>query len=205
MNIGGIVLCGGASRRMGKAKDRLEIGDETMLGRTVRVVGEVAKPVVVAAREGQELASLPTGIEVVRDNFVSVGPVAGIEAGLRGLQGRCDAAIVTACDHPELSSAVLRALAREFSGKAMSVLIVEHEGRWCPLLGVYGTELAEAARGFLLRGGRAAARFAEECHAVVISSEAFREVDPSLRSFVNVNDPPAYDSYRRRTETPSDE
>lgn len=204
MTIGGLVLCGGESRRMGRAKERLAVGGETMLRRTARAVGEVAELVVVAARKGQELPPLPAGIEIVHDAFESVGPVAGIEAGLRGLEGRCDAAFVVACDHPELRSGVLHILAREFGCRPMSALIVEHEGTWCPLLGVYRTELAGAARDFLLRGGRAAARFAEECHTVVISSAAFREVDPGLRSFVNVNDPTAYEAFLRQTKTPAD-
>ena len=46
---GGIVLCGGKSERMGRPKLLLPFGDETMLARVVRIVGQVVSPVVVVA------------------------------------------------------------------------------------------------------------------------------------------------------------
>lgn len=210
---------------MGRAKEWLRVGGETLLGRTVRVLGEVAEVVVVAGRAGQVLPELPAGVEVVFDEFAGAGPVAGIEAGLRRLRGRCDVAVVAACDHPGLKVEVVRLLAKTLAdersvactdppvsplgkggrkrnppvsllcegGESAVAVIVEHLGRLNPLLGVYPTELADRARGFLLRGERAAGRFADECQARVISSEAFREVDAELTSLVNVNDAAEYE------------
>lgn len=238
MRVGGIVLCGGMSSRMGRAKEWLLVGGETLLARTVRVVGEVAEIVVVAGRSGQALPSLAASVEIVHDEVAGAGPVAGMEAGLRRLCGRCDVAVVTACDHPGLKADVLRALTKTLAGElpvtpmgpgalpvapevsgelpAASVdecrtsnvecrmgengaevlaVIVEHLGRRNPLLGVYRTELADRAREFLLRGDRSAVRFADECQARVISSEAFRAADAELASFVNVNDAEAYSAW----------
>ena len=45
--IGGIVLCGGKSQRMGTSKAWLRAGDEYLLQRVVRIVAGVVDPVVV--------------------------------------------------------------------------------------------------------------------------------------------------------------
>ncbi|RME40999.1 MAG: molybdenum cofactor guanylyltransferase, partial [Planctomycetota bacterium] len=65
--IGGLVLCGGRSRRMGRDKAWLPFGPETLLQRMVRIVGEVASPLLVAARPDQELPHLPPEVRAVHD------------------------------------------------------------------------------------------------------------------------------------------
>src|SRR5262245_3646442 len=47
--VGGIILCGGQSKRMGRPKAWLPFAGETMLPRVVRLLGEVVQPIVVVA------------------------------------------------------------------------------------------------------------------------------------------------------------
>ena len=72
-NFAGIVLAGGQSRRMGVLKAWLPFGPERMLPRVVRLVGEVVRPVVVAAAAGQQLPDLPSWCEVVYDQREAAG------------------------------------------------------------------------------------------------------------------------------------
>ena len=59
MNCGGIVLCGGQSRRMGLPKAALPFGAERMLPRVVRLLGlAVGEIVVVAAPDSTLLPSI---------------------------------------------------------------------------------------------------------------------------------------------------
>ena len=46
MNVGGIVLCGGRSRRMGRPKAWLPFAGEVMLPRVVRLLSEVVAPML---------------------------------------------------------------------------------------------------------------------------------------------------------------
>src|SRR6266545_1645937 len=100
MRIGGIVLCGGRSSRMGRPKAWLPVGEEVMLQRVVRVLREVVGPVVVVAAPGQDVPPLPAGVEIVRDEVEGRGPLQGLAAGLAALEGKADAAYLSSCDVP---------------------------------------------------------------------------------------------------------
>src|SRR5437588_762021 len=58
MIVGGIVLCGGQSKRMGQPKAWLPFGDELMLPRVVRLLGGAVRPRVVVAAPDQDLPPL---------------------------------------------------------------------------------------------------------------------------------------------------
>ena len=62
MKVGGIVLCGGQSTRMGRPKAWLPFAGELMLQRVVRLLGTAVQPIVVVAAPEQEL---PT-VEIIR-------------------------------------------------------------------------------------------------------------------------------------------
>jgi len=108
MNVGGIVLCGGRSSRMGRPKAWLPFGDEVLLQRVVRILVEAVDPVVVVAAPGQDVPPLPPGVAVVRDAIEGKGPLGGLAAGLAALEGKVDAAYLSACDVPFLTPAFVR-------------------------------------------------------------------------------------------------
>src|SRR5262249_40953159 len=102
MNIGGIVLCGGRSTRMGSSKALLPFGNETMLQRVVRLLGTVVTPLVVVAAPEQSLPQLPPAVTITRDEREGRGPLEGLRAGLKALPANVEAAYVTSCDVPLL-------------------------------------------------------------------------------------------------------
>ena len=51
---------------------------------------------------------LPAEVEVVRDEVEGRGPLQGLAAGLAALEGKADAAYLSACDAPYLTSAFVR-------------------------------------------------------------------------------------------------
>src|SRR5262252_3976159 len=100
--VGGIVLCGGRSTRMGSPKALLPFDGETMLQRVVRLLGAAVSPVVVVAAAGQTLPLLPRGVIVTHDERENRGPLEALRVGLRELPEDIDAAYVTSCDVPML-------------------------------------------------------------------------------------------------------
>ena len=97
--VGGVILCGGQSKRMGRPKAWLPFGDETMLQRVVRILREVVEPVVVVAAPNQDVPALPAGVEIVHDEVEGKGPLAGLAAGLAALEGKADAVLAASIFH----------------------------------------------------------------------------------------------------------
>ena len=98
-----LVLAGGASRRMGRPKAWLEVG-ETILLRWVadRLAPDFAE-VLVSFAEPEQLEQ-PVPYRVVFDRKLAAGPMAGIEAGLAA--ARLDPVFVIACDMPYVTRGV---------------------------------------------------------------------------------------------------
>ena len=82
MKVGGVILCGGRSSRMGRAKAWLPFGEETMLQRIVRILRTIVDPIVVVAASGQEIPPLPADVLIARDPEDGRGPLQGLAAGL---------------------------------------------------------------------------------------------------------------------------
>ena len=191
MNVGGLVLCGGHSKRMGRPKFSLPFGDEVLVQRVCRILSEVVSPIVVVAAADQELPELPGDVSIVRDEYDSLGPLAGIATGLDALRDRVDAAFVTSCDAPLLQSAFVRRLIELLGDHDVAA---PTDGQYDHvLLAVYRTVLADHARR-LLAGDRKRPLFLlEESKSLRIHVDELRDVDANLHSLRNVNTPEDYD------------
>ena len=195
MSVGGVILCGGQSRRMGRAKACLPFGAETMLARVARLVGEVCQPMVVVAAPGQELPPLPTTIEVVRDEEKGRGPLQGMAAGLAALAGQADAAYVSSCDVPLLQPAFIRRLIELLGDSAICVPRVwEHHH---PLAAVYRLEVLAAVRKLLAEDRLRPFFLFEETTTRVATAAELVDVDPDLRSLRKLNCPQEYEAALR--------
>ncbi|TME05960.1 MAG: molybdenum cofactor guanylyltransferase [Chloroflexi bacterium] len=92
-----LVLAGGASRRMGRPKAWLEVGNTILLRWVADRLGSKFNEVIVAFAEPEQIEQ-PIPYRVVFDRRRAAGPLAGIEAGLEG--ARHDPVFVIACDMP---------------------------------------------------------------------------------------------------------
>jgi molybdenum cofactor guanylyltransferase len=190
LNVGGVVLCGGQSSRMGRPKAWLPVGEETMLGRVVRLLGEVVSPIVVVAAPGQDVPPLPPGVDVVRDPEQGRGPLQGLAAGLAALRGRADAAYASSCDVPLLRPAFVRRMV-ELLGDH-SVCVPDVGGYKHPLAAVYRVEAAEAASRLLAEERYRPVFLFEQLPTRVVQPGELADVDPGAESLRNLNTPDEY-------------
>jgi molybdopterin-guanine dinucleotide biosynthesis protein A len=102
----GIVLCGGKSSRMGRAKAWLPWRGKPLVSHVVDVLHGVFDEVVVVSAETLELP--PLDARVVCDRQPALGPLAGIREGLAAIEAK--RAFVTATDAPFLTGDFARAL-----------------------------------------------------------------------------------------------
>jgi molybdopterin-guanine dinucleotide biosynthesis protein A len=183
--VGGVVLCGGRSSRMGRPKALLPFGDETLLQRVVRILSDIVQPIVVVAANGQELPSLPPSVRIVRDADEYAGPLAGMGAGLVALADEVDAAYVTACDVPLLKPEFVRAVMALLGD--CDAAVPREDAYYHPLAGVYRTRLAPQIAALIAAGRMRPLYLIESVRSVPIDVNALRAFDGNLDSLRNLN------------------
>lgn len=186
--VGGIVLCGGQGRRMGRDKASLELDGQTFLQRVVNVVQKAVSPVVVVAAADQDivLANLDE-VQVVRDERPREGPLHGIARGLSHLPSEVTAAYVSSCDAPLLRPEWITFLVSKLD--AWDIVLPVALGHEHPLAAVYRGTVEPTARRLLAEERRRPVFLCEQHRTLRVGEEFLRAVDPELDSLRNVNTP----------------
>jgi molybdopterin-guanine dinucleotide biosynthesis protein A len=175
---------------MGRSKASLPFGDETMLARVVRLLSRVVHQVVVVAAVDQTAPDLPDGVRVVRDQQPSLGPLEGLRVGLTALIDQVDAAYVTSCDVPLLSTDFVMRMFAEL-GSHQAAVPVEGEFHH-PLAAVYRPQVARNIEQLLAAGKRRPISLYDEVSTARVPIETLRDVDPDLQTLRNLNHPADY-------------
>ena len=127
--VSGIVLAGGASRRMGQNKAGLELMGKTLLQHQVGKLRTIGIHDIMLSGEG--CFALP-GTRVIPDEYIGKGPLGGLHACLRA--ARNSICLVVSVDMPLTPTATLTRLCRIHSN---GITVLRHGGWDEPLLGVY--------------------------------------------------------------------
>ncbi len=94
---------------MGRPKASLEWHGSTFLARVSGLLARALDgPIVVVRAPGQDLPPLAPEVEVAEDAREGGGPLEGIAAGLRAVDGRAALAFISAVDVPLLQPAFVR-------------------------------------------------------------------------------------------------
>ena len=195
MRVGGIVLCGGQSKRMGRPKAWLPFGNELMLPRVVRLLGAVVAPLVVVAAPDQDIPPLPSEVVLVHDEEKGRGPLQGLAAGLAALRGRADAAYASSCDVPFLRPAFVRRLIDLLGDHLICVPRVE--GYHHPLAAVYRVEVIDTVRRLLAEDRLRPFFLFEEVSTRVVEAAELSDGDPSFETLRNLNTAEEYEAALR--------
>lgn len=189
--VGGIILCGGQSKRMGQPKAWLPIGGELMLPRVVRLLGEAVTPLVLVAALEQHLPELPSDVMVARDDVAGRGPLQGIAAGLAAMRDRVDAAFVSSCDVPFLRPAFVHRMIELLGSNSICVpFAAEH---YHPLAAVYRVEVLDTVRNLLAKDSLQVMSLFSALPTRVVQSDELTDIDPQLESLQNINAPEDYE------------
>jgi molybdopterin-guanine dinucleotide biosynthesis protein A len=170
----GVLLTGGASRRMGTDKARLVVDGETLAARGARVLSSVCDPVI-------EVGPGVSGLPAVEEEPRGAGPLVALLAGV-GALGNPRAVVLLGCDLPFVEPAVLRLLV-EWPGSGTVVPVVA--GRFQYACARYGTAAIEEAAEALRAGvsslravaGTDCEYLTEEQWGAVVPARAFADVD----------------------------
>lgn len=188
--IGGAVLAGGGSRRMGRDKAGIEVAGSSLLARTRTVLAAALgpqAPVVTVGSPGD-----PRPGPWIPDLRPGAGPLAGLEAALDwGRQQELAAVLVVGVDHPWLEPAVLRLLVdrllagdRGPAGTALGTA----DGPLL-LLGAYRTGALSVVAGLLDQGERRLQALADHLDLDVVAAVDWHLLDPSGATAMDVDAP----------------
>lgn len=130
--IAGIILSGGASRRMGTPKALLRFQNETFLDRLIRVFSATCDPIVVVV--GQHADQIRSGIERGSGVLFALNPdpergmLSSLQCGLALVPSDGEAAMFLPVDHPHLEISTVETLAARFRADRAPVTVPTYAG-----------------------------------------------------------------------------
>jgi molybdenum cofactor cytidylyltransferase len=134
--IGAIILAGGSSARMGRAKQLLALGDSTVLEQTIANVrgAEVHEIVLVLGASAEDIGrqlplSLLKGLKVVVNQAYGEGMSSSLRAGVSALDQDTEAALIVLGDQPFIRSQTMDQTIRAYRGDQAQIVIPSFQGR----------------------------------------------------------------------------
>jgi len=165
----GAVLCGGASRRMGRDKAFVEYDGIAMAVRVAATLSAAGCGAVVAIG-GDAGALHAAGLIRIEDQFPGEGPLGGVITALCHFPD-APAVMVVACDLPLLTPATVRTVLARLDDADQDVMVsMAHTGRAEPMCAAWRPMAAAALVSAMSAGERrllVAAELVGAVHAVV--------------------------------------
>lgn len=191
MEVRGVILAGGQSRRMGGGdKGLLTLGDQSLLARVIARLGPQVQGMALNAN-GDAARFADCGLPVVADSVDDfAGPLAGVLAGLDWAAGQGASHIVTAAaDTPFFPADLAERLidAAESSGQPIALAATPDPDRGLarhPTFGLWPVALREDLRRALADGTRKVVAWTDR-HGTAAARFDAEPFDP----FFNVNTP----------------
>lgn len=194
----GIVLAGGRSERMGRDKAWIQVAGKPMIQWVLDAVAGACQHSMIVSRRAGRLTDL--GVPVVEDRYPIRGPLTGLHAGLKAAP--TDLCVVVACDLPLVRAELLRYLAWAVGPAHGAVPYVSElapprlgqrpSGRGAglqPLCAAYRRACLGPLEKLLANRTVQAVLLASVVKARIIQPEEWGVMDPTGRSFFNVNYP----------------
>lgn len=187
-----LVLAGGESRRMGRPKALLPVGDATLVEWLAARLAPGFAHLLISAREESQV---PPGLHphLVRDLHRAAGPLAGLEAGLAASPH--DVLLAVACDMPAITPDLARRLVAAAQDSGADAAVPRAGGRPEPACAAYRGSAAGPIAAALREGRLRVTDALEDLRVCWLDVE-----DPAL--FTNLNTPEDYARFLDALELP---
>lgn len=192
--VSGVLVAGGKSRRMGADKRFLELGGQTLLERVLCVLQSLFGEVLVVVAEPLPQLS-GQGYRIVTDLIPNRATVGGLYTGLS--LASHSRIFAVACDMPFLSPSVIRRLT-ELGGQSDVVMPKLATGLQ-PMHALYSKACLPQLEGMVQTRHLKVQDLVETPGLTVrlVPEKEFRDVDPQLLSFLNINTPADWEFARK--------
>ena len=192
----GVILAGGKSRRMGKNKAMIQLGDEPLIAYVIRSMRLVTDELLLITNNHAEYAHL--GLPMHSDIIPDAGALGGIYTGL--MHASHEAVLCVACDSPFLQPKLLSYLVSVL-GEDEAVMPYTQSSRQTPrcrnddqiilqtLCAVYSKRCRPIIERMLQESELRVHALQERARIQCVSPEVWRLFDPDGISFFNINTP----------------
>jgi molybdopterin-guanine dinucleotide biosynthesis protein A len=183
IEVSGVLLAGGKSRRMGEDKRYLAVGEQTLLERGLEVLQSIFREVLVVI--AQDSPPLCIDARVVRDLVPDCGSLGGLYTGLT--QATTPYIFVAACDMPFLNQTVIA----QFTNRRATadIVIAKLDDRLHPMHALYSKRCLPALEQMIRARQLKIQEIVSQSSLRVryVTEADLLTIDPSGRSFYNVN------------------
>ncbi len=188
--ITGIILAGGSSSRMGKDKALLPLpGNQSVTfveHLASLLVACCAETLIVARDQAYASNYVFPGVHVTFDKIPGFGPLMGLYSGLSAIHTQY--ALAVAVDMPFVQPALLSfLLSQPLTMDTLLVPLVRNVPQ--VLLARYPRSVLPLIEELIQRGRRDLRSLLEVAPVQYLEEAQLRQVDPELRSFININTP----------------
>ena len=190
-NVSVAILAGGQSSRMGQDKALLPLGGRSVIERVIECVRPLSDDVTLITNTPEKHRHL--GYRMVSDVYPDKGSLGGIYTAVHA--ARYSHCLVVACDMPFLNADLLSYLAEIASGFDV---VVPRIGEFPETLhAVYGKGCLEPIQQCLLADRLKIISFFDHVRVRYVEREHVARLDPTFRSFLNINTPDDWERVRR--------
>ncbi len=186
LQVTGLILSGGKSKRMGRPKAFLPFEGSTVIGHIVHEIKDLFNEIFIVANEVESFEDL--GVDVVKDILPHRGPLGGILSGLMTSSNHY--AFVMACDMPLIDKRLVRELVSRRQDN--DVVVLSHPQGIEPLFGVYSKNCIKPLEESLFAGNLSVQDFLSGLKAGIYEWMPERSDADALPPFFNINTPQDY-------------
>ncbi|MFZ4858006.1 MAG: formate dehydrogenase accessory sulfurtransferase FdhD [Desulfuromonadaceae bacterium] len=190
--ITGVILAGGASRRMGSNKALLEVDGRAIISRTYRTLASLFHEVIIVTNSPDDYDFLPC--RKVPDIYANFGSIAGLHSALT--HSSTAHTFVTACDMPFLDQSIIRYLCHLQQEEGFEATIPSSEGGQEPLHGVYSAVCKDIFERAIQSGERKVVDILKKIKIRDVTYDEVRSIGGRSASFLNVNTPEEYEGIK---------
>lgn len=185
----GVILAGGENRRMPTPKAFITIEGEKIIERSLRTMKRLFGQIFIVTDKPADFVYL--GVPLLGDVYNVRGPMTGIITAM--ICSSQQWVFVAACDMPFLQEDLIRYTASQRKG--CDAVIPLLNGKVEPLFAFYSMSLLPTMEEAVRSGSTGLKDFLKRKRVKYFSENTIREIDPALRSFVNVNTPEDLEVY----------
>jgi molybdopterin-guanine dinucleotide biosynthesis protein A len=197
-----LILAGGKSQRF-QSFDKcfITVNNKPLIQHAIDKISTVADEIIVAARDkkqGEQIGNkIPDKIVLVFDSRKDLGPLAGILSGLE--RASFPYSLVIGCDMPFINESVVEFLFEIASTGYDAVVPRWENGMLEPLHAVYRKEpMLAAIKEAAGKGkGKIFTVLSQLKKVYFLPINEIREIDPSLKTFTNINTPEKLKRYAK--------